>query len=203
MATRNFKTSSIKNGITVGGRTTFWDQISVFTSPTFESIATVTITSAGSVATFSSIPQTFAHLQVRAIYKESYNTGTDVDNLNFTCNGDTTASYIRHALWGTGATAYAEGYTGGTSGAIGITPRNTAGDTYGAMVLDILDYTNTNKRKVFRSLNGVDKNGSGEIRLSSGLWNKTDAITSLSFTGDSSGWQVNTTFALYGIKAAS
>lgn len=171
-------------------------------STAFDSIATVTITSAGSVATFSSIPQTYTHLQVRAISKESYNTGSDVDNLNVTCNGDTTASYIRHALWGTGALTYAEGYTAGTSGAIAITSRNTAGATYGAMVLDILDYTNTNKRKTLRSLNGCDKSGSGEMRLSSVLWNKTDAITSLSFTGDSSGWQVDTTFALYGIKGA-
>lgn len=167
----------------------------------FESIETVTVGSGGSsTVAFTSIPATYTHLQVRAIFKETYNTGTDVDNLNVRFNSDSTASYIRHSLWGTGTTAYAEGYTGGTLGAIAITPRNTSGSIYGAMVLDILDYTNTNKNKTLRCLNGVDKNGSGEIRLSSVLWNKTDAITSITFTGDSSGFQEYSSFAIYGIK---
>jgi hypothetical protein len=204
MATRNFKTSSIKNGITVGGRTTFWDQISVFSSSSFESIQTVTVGSGGQATVeFTSIPATYAHLQVRAIFKETYNTGTDVDNLNVRFNSDSTTSYIRHALVGDGASLYHEGYTGQTLGAIAITPRNTSASHYGTMVLDILDYANTNKRKTIRSHNGVDKNGSGQVRLSSVLWNKTDAITSITFTGDSSGFQQYSRFALYGIKVAS
>lgn len=169
----------------------------------YESIQTVTVGAGGiSSVDFTSIATTWTHLQVRAIFKETFNSGTSVDNLNVRFNSDSTASYIRHALWGTGATAYAEGYTGQTLGAIAITPRNPSGSYYGAMVLDILDYANTNKRKTLRSFNGVDLNGAGEMRLSSVLWNKTDAITSISFTGDSSGFQQYSSFALYGIKAA-
>ena len=169
----------------------------------YESIQTVTVGSGGtSSVDFTSIPSTYTHLQVRAIFKETFNTGTSVDNLNVRFNSDSTASYIRHALWGTGANTYHEGYIGQTLGAIAITPRNPSGSYYGAMVLDILDYANTNKRKTLRSLNGVDLNGAGEMRLSSVLWNKTDAITSITFTGDSSGFQQYSSFALYGIKVA-
>lgn len=169
----------------------------------YESIQTVTVGSGGaSSVDFTSIPSTYTHLQVRAIFKETYNTGTSVDNLNVRFNSDSTASYIRHALWGTGANTYHEGYIGQTLGAIAITPRNPSGSYYGGMVLDILDYANINKRKTLRSLNGVDLNGAGEMRLSSVLWNKTDAITSITFTGDSSGFQQYSSFALYGIKVA-
>lgn len=169
----------------------------------YQSIQTVTVGSGGSTTVdFTSIPATYSHLQVRAIFKETYNTGTSLDNLNIRFNSDTTASYIRHAFWGTGASYFAESYTGQTSGAIAITPRNPSGSYYGAMILDILDYASTNKRKTLRSFNGADLNGSGEIRFSSVLWNKTDAITSITFTGDSSGFQEYSSFALYGIKAA-
>jgi hypothetical protein len=169
----------------------------------YESISTVTVGSGGvSSVDFNSIATTWTHLQVRAIFKETYNTGTSLDNLNVRFNSDSSASYIRHAFWGTGASYYAESYTGQTLGAIAITPRNPSGSYYGAMVLDILDYANTNKKKSLKSFNGVDLNGSGEIRFSSVLWNKTDAITSISFTGDSSGFQQYSSFALYGIKVA-
>lgn len=170
----------------------------------FQSIETVTVGVGGvSSVDFTSIVSTYTHLQIRAIFKETFNTGTSVDNLNVRFNSDSTASYIRHALIGNGTTAYAEGYTGQTSGAIAITPRNPSGSYYGAMVLDILDYRNTNKTKTLRCLNGVDLSGSGDIRFSSVLWNKTEAITSMSFTGDSSGFQQYSSFALYGIKVTS
>ena len=172
-------------------------------NPVFESIQTVTVGSGGaSSVSFTSIASTWTHLQVRAVSKETYNTGSDVDNLNIRFNSDSSASYIRHALWGTGALSYGEGYTGQTLGAIAITPRNTSGSVYGGMILDILDYGNTNKRKTLRCFNGVDLNGAGEVRLSHVLWNNTSAISSITFTGDSSGFQQYSSFALYGIKVA-
>lgn len=202
MAIRRFSTSTIVNNLLRYAK--FWDQTSTWSNAPTNSyipIASYTVPSGGvSSITFGGLSQTYSHLQIRATFKETFNTGTAVDNLNIRCNGDTTASYIRHALWGTGATAYAEGYTGQTSGAIAITPRNTSGSTYGVMILDILDYTNVNKTKTLRCLNGVDLNGAGEIRLSSVLWNKTEAITSVNFFGDSSGFQEFTNFSIYGVN---
>jgi hypothetical protein len=80
---------------------------------------------------------------------------------------------------------------------------NTASDTANAFstsVLDILDYANTNKTKVIRSLDGNDTNGSGNVGLYSGMYNSTNAITSVTIAPQSGNWNQYTTFALYGIK---
>jgi hypothetical protein len=75
-----------------------------------------------------------------------------------------------------------------------------SGNSYpGAIVTDILDYANTNKYKVTRSLYGQDLNGDGNVFLSSSSWMNTSAITSIKFyTGNN--LAQNTKIALYGIK---
>jgi hypothetical protein len=65
-----------------------------------------------------------------------------------------------------------------------------------------LDYTNTNKNKVYRTLGGFDANGSGEQGLFSGLWMSTSAITSIDLITNSGSWTSSSSFALYGIKGA-
>jgi hypothetical protein len=77
---------------------------------------------------------------------------------------------------------------------------STAASVYGANVIDILDYANTNKYKTARGLGGYDTNGGGEILFSSGNWRSTAAITSITLNTDATNWTTATTFALYGIK---
>jgi hypothetical protein len=67
-------------------------------------------------------------------------------------------------------------------------------------LLIILDYANTNKYKTLRGLSGADNNGSGEIRFWSGLWQSTNAITSIKFFGNNGNWQQYSHFALYGVN---
>ena len=111
-------------------------------------------------------------------------------------NGDTTnTNYWVHALQGNGASVSASNgnansalyYSGTTSGYLG-------------SVIDILDYTNTNKKKVLRSLEGYDLNGSGIVTMVSQLWNNTAAVTSLQFSDNGSAFQIGGSYALYGIK---
>jgi hypothetical protein len=76
---------------------------------------------------------------------------------------------------------------------------------YSASIIDILDYANTNKYKTYRALTGIDKNGSGSIQLTSGVWRNTTAITSITITPQSNTSPTNqfqqySQFALYGIK---
>ena len=166
----------------------------------YESIATSTITSGSSnTITFSSIPQTYKHLQVRGIARSSSGVWSYL-----TFNSDTTqANYYAHELAGNGSAAYANAYPGGASPR-GIQLFVTYGytDVFSGITIDILDYTSTNKTKTVRCLNGWDSNGNGEIRLESGLWSATPAaITSLTLQcGSSNAYQVNSSFALYGIK---
>jgi hypothetical protein len=112
-------------------------------------------------------------------------------------NSDTANNYANHVLYGDGATAAADKET--TVGYIRVSYQ--ASDTSNAVsVVDILDYTSTNKNKTTRALSGWDANGSGVVRLDSGLWFKTpEAITSIKIY-NASNFQANSQFALYGIK---
>jgi hypothetical protein len=73
-------------------------------------------------------------------------------------------------------------------------------NTYGVIVIDILDYTNTNKYTTVRTLGGYDNNGSGAVALFSGLWLNTAAITSIQTGAFFAGDDTNSQLALYGIK---
>ena len=82
------------------------------------------------------------------------------------------------------------------------TSSSSLADSYGVNVIDILDYANTNKYKTLRVLTGIDVNGSGGyVQLSSGLWQSSSAITSITLT-NSTNYTTATQFALYGIKGA-
>ena len=149
-----------------------------------------------STITFSSIPQTYTHLQVRAFQKTN-----SAGDLNFRFNSDSGANYSRHYLYGTGSGAAESGGSASESnGYIGYNPSSTY---FQASVIDILDYTNTNKNKTVRSLLGTDANGSGYILFTSSGWFSTSAVTTLSFTqGVGNNFSQYSHFALYGIKDA-
>ena len=77
----------------------------------------------------------------------------------------------------------------------------TTANTFGPMILDILDYTNTNKYKTVRSLSGFDSNGAGKVDFFSGFYFlNTNAITQIDITGGGGTFAQYSHFALYGIK---
>jgi hypothetical protein len=164
----------------------------------YESIATVTVGGAGqSSISFTSIPSTFTHLQVRGIARRSSgNTNTIVR-----FNSDTGNNYSAHYLLGNGATASAGGEASVSRFYFDILTASAT--SYSVGVMDILDYANTNKYKTARTLAGIDLNGSGTIWLTSGSWRNTAAITTVTLSLESSAnFEQYTTFALYGIKGA-
>jgi len=168
------------------------------------SLATATLSSAASSITFTGIPQNYTHLQLRGIAR-STNAST-ADQAQLQMNGDTsTASYTFHQVAGDGASVSYEGY--GTGVIAGVTPviRFTGGNatsgTFGVTVIDILDYTDKSKYKTVRALTGYDLNGSGNIKLVSGVRISVDAINSLSITIQAGGnFAAGSSLALYGIK---
>ena len=171
----------------------------------YESIATTTATSTVGTITFSSIPATYTHLQLRLIARSN---SSNPEALILTFNNDSSGSYGfgNHRIEGDGSTVIA-GNGGGspyTAMFVGNIPATTStANTYGAGVLDILDYTNTNKNKILRGLGGFDANGSGLVTLGSGAYFKTDAINRIDL-GITSGaaFLANSQIALYGIKGA-
>ena len=167
----------------------------------YESIATTTVGSGGSATvTFSSIPATYTHLQIRGIIRQSTG-GFDQALAQF--NSDTGNNYARHNLLGNGSTPSAEAVNPTNKISIAVIPGSSqSASVFGATVVDILDYTNTNKYTTTRAFAGTDNNGSGYNWFSSGLWQNTAAITTITITPGGGNFVQYTQFALYGIKGA-
>ena len=162
-------------------------------SGAYDSIATTTVSSPVSSITFSSIPSTYTHLQVRALMLT-----TSASNIVARFNSDSGTNYAQHQLTGDGSSAAAGSQTSTGSPYFGYT--NTQP---GVMIIDILDYANTNKYKTSRILTGSDANGSGYVLLRSALWQNTNAVTQIDITvNGGANFNQYSSFALYGIKSA-
>ena len=163
----------------------------------YESIATVTVGSGGSSSiSFTSIPSTYTHLQIRAIARSGSN-----PQVNLRFNSDTGNNYTEHDIIANGSTVSAYG-----AGNIPYMPQGAVPSTtsvVGAFIIDILDYGNTNKFKTIRGLNGFDRNGGGEIGLYSNLWRSTSAVSNIEIFANVSSYSEYSSFALYGIKVAA
>jgi hypothetical protein len=168
----------------------------------YESIATATGTGSSGLITFSSIPSTYSHLQIRGIFRSSETTGTNI-YINL-INNDSGSNYTAHRTQGDGSSATAAGAANQPDIFAGRAPgTGTTTGTMGVIILDIHDYASTTKYKNLRMLSGQDSNGTyaGLISLRSGLWMNTNAINSISFDlGAGVNFSTSTTFALYGIK---
>ena len=164
-----------------------------FTS--FESIATTTVGAGGSGGIdFTSIPSTFTHLQLRYVWRSSNSAEVSI---GFNSDGNTN-NYYRHLIYasGGGIAAYAQQNANSFGGY-----QDPVANTFCGAIVDILDYTNTNKYKTVRTSWGIDTSGSGWQGLSSGLWKNTNAISSISLTvSGGSGIAQHSHFALYGIR---
>ena len=160
----------------------------------FESIASYA-PSSGSSVTFSSIPSTYKHLQIRWM---AYS-GVGV-NISLQFNGDTGNNYADHWISGDGSSASATAETSQNRMVLGTEGYST--QYRGVGIIDIIDYASTSKNKTCRSIGGLDNNGSGLMRLFSGLWMSTAAVTSITVQLAGSSFNGTNSIALYGIKGA-
>jgi hypothetical protein len=199
MGIRNLSTASIATGTK---RSKFWDQSTILSS--YESIQTVTVGSGGQASiSFTSIPSTYKHLQVRFMGRSNFSGGDRIgQEIQF--NSDTGANYARHQLYGDGAAAGAAATTSTTyisSGLSELTAATAPSNVFGVGVIDILDYQNSSKYKTVRALAGQDQNStSGRIFLASGVWLSTSAITSITLLPENGSFVQYSSFALYGVK---
>lgn len=173
----------------------------------YESIATASGTGSSNTITFSSIPSTYKHLQIRFIAKTTSTTGSDFA-LDLRFNSDTATNYPWHQLWSDGTSVQAGGFAATTR----IVLSSRIPDSYTSWanmfevgVIDIIDYASTSKNKTVRANLGKNVNLTGaqdqEIKLVSGSWQSTSAVNSISLiTSGTTNWTTSTQFALYGIK---
>jgi hypothetical protein len=187
-----------------------------FSPNSYESIQTVTVGSGGQAsATFTSIPATYTHLQIRITAQSNRGTYA-IDDIRMRLNSDTASNYSAHILVGSGtaASSYAESSTTSILTGDRNVVTSVITNTFGVGVIDILDYKSTTKAKTIRSLSGGDSNGVGassyfpSISLSSGAWYKNSSSvyeavnTILLYPEYGTLFTQYSSFALYGIKGA-
>ena len=202
-------TKLTKSGFTYGSFNKYDDFLagnSAYIPSSFESIATVTAAGGETSLSFTSIPSTYKHLQIRGIYRDTWTGGPQASNLQIQFNSDTGTNYTRHRLYGNGTSAAADGL--GTQNFIllmsaGMSSGSSNTSVYGASIIDILDYASTSKNKTLKAISGGDFNTASvnyRIALDSGLWLSTSAISTVTLKPDDVAFAAGTTYALYGIR---
>jgi hypothetical protein len=172
----------------------------------YELIQTFEAASNTSTVTFSNIPQSYKHLQIRHSIRSGQSGGAIQFRMRF--NGVTTGtSYHSHFMSGDGSSVTRDGNLSSAYLNVGWAAGAGAGtNNHGGGIIDILDYSVTNKNKTVRCLGGVPTPGGSQIGLISSFYNSTSAITEISFATITAGEfliagsQGTSRFSLYGIK---
>jgi hypothetical protein len=167
----------------------------------FESIATAYGNDSSVNITFSSIPSTYKHLQIRwsgtnigENYRQNYyvkfngSTGTPYTWQRIFTNAGTPLIIDQGQLAGAMEFGYQNGYQWSS--------------TLTGGIIDILEYASTSKSKTVRSFSGFSPATiEGNLSIASGMWISTDAITSITISAGEQ-WATGSQFALYGIKGS-
>lgn len=165
---------------------------------TYEKIAQSVVSTATATAIeFTGIPSNYDDLLI--VYSARTNRAAEVvDNINIGFNGTTTNLTARY-LVGTG-TAVVSSTSLNRFGGFATGASATA-NTFGNTQVYIPNYTgSTNKSFSVDSVSETNGTTSYQI-ISAGLWSQTAAITSISFTSNTSdSFVTNSTAVLYGIR---
>ena len=170
----------------------------------YDLLETQVLTSNASSVTFTGLGSysDYKHLQIRAVTRNARTVGGH-ERILLRFNSDTGNNYATHRLRGTGSGVSSLANSSTNKIYAGYSPRESSGSEFSANVIDILDFSSTNKNTTVRALAGFDSPSGNYIGLFSGLWNDTSAVTSITFTDDGGDdFQANTRFSLYGIKGA-
>jgi hypothetical protein len=163
---------------------------------TYEPIATTTLGSAVNNFTFSSIPATYTDLRLVIVVPTAATSGT----YGFRFNGDTADNYSHTTITGDGSTAAS--YSADTASQITIGDMVSNSGVVTFQTIDVFSYAGSTNKTVLGQ-NSSDKNGTGDVRRSVGLWRNTAAITSITVRKTTTGnFPIGTTATLYGIKNA-
>ena len=162
---------------------------------TYTPLATVTLGSSLASITFGSIPTTYRDLVLVARYQMSGTAGATM----LRANGDTGANYNVQYVVGTGSAAQAAAEFATGRARVGGSNVGTTNTMTNVIVLQLFDYSTTNKQKTFLSRYG---SANTEATAISGRWANNSAISSITLVENSGQtFQTGSTFSLYGIVA--
>lgn len=156
-------------------------------------VASVTFTSGGVWADYE-------HLQIRAVTRSAR--ASTSDGLKIQLNSDTGSNYVYHSLRGDGSSVISYDALSRTAMSFDTMPAATStASAFGGFVVDLLDFSNSNKNTTARSLGGFAGTGN-ELALGSSLWLNTAAVTSITIFAGFGNLVANSRISLYGLKAA-
>lgn len=137
----------------------------------------------------------YKHLQVRAM---TQNTGGSIASLFLQFNSDTGNNYAWHYLFTNSSSPSSAAVTSTDRMIVGNTIAGSVGSIFAPAVIDILDFSNSSKTTTVRALSGTRLGN--RLFMSSGFWNNTSAVTSLTFTDTSNNLKSGTRISIYGVK---
>jgi len=163
-----------------------------------EAIETVYLEADVASVTFSSIPATYEHLQLRCSLRVAGMSTRNSTDLQF--NSDTGSNYSLHRVHAYGTSITGAGWVSQTKlYSPYATGKDATSADYSGEVVDILDYANANKNTSCQFFSYVA--GVPDLFFSSGVWDDTSAVSSITLTGT-----LNITrgshYTLYGIKSS-
>jgi len=166
----------------------------------YDSLASITIPSGLSTITMAGIPQGYEHLQLRIMVRSDRASSETFLMCRF--NEDSSSTYSRHALRGSGTAVSTDNDVPFTGVALERIPAgNQAANYYGVLIVDILDYSHPQKNKTVNHIGGYSINGSGQVTIESNVWRSNDPIRSLTFSiGDGGNISANSKISLYGTR---
>jgi len=172
----------------------------------YELISTAYGTGSSDTITFSSIPQTYKHLQFRCVVKTTASAAARSWGIRL--NNQSGVSYRSHFLRGYGSVQTADAGGGNDDrirfddGIIGSTTGYT--NIYTGSIIDILDYSSTLKNSTTRNFGGfsVSSTEANRVFLASGMIDGTGAVSTVSFIPQGAGDNITSAsrISLYGIK---
>jgi hypothetical protein len=159
---------------------------------TYEPIATTTLGSATATISFTSISASYTDIRVVLVGSHE----TTATTLRMQVNSDTGTNYSYTELIGDGATATSS--RGTSSSRINCGNANFNNTQPSLITADWFSYAgSTNKTCLVTA--SQDRNGSGSVLRTVGLWRSTSAITSVQLFPASGNFATGTTATLYGI----
>ena len=142
----------------------------------------------------------YQHLQIRGLTRCTNASSLAGSVIRF--NGDSTSSYASHSLEGVNQALAST--NGANSSSIGFYIPGNSGNTgsFASFIVDILDPFDSTKNTTTRTSSGFTYPGNWFIvQLTSGLWNNTTPISSISFAPNQNELLSGSSFSLYGLKA--
>jgi hypothetical protein len=170
----------------------------------YESIATANGTGSSGTITFSSIPSTYKHLQLRIYAIGTAGAGGYPTQLSyFRLNSDSGGNYRTLTTYAN-ATTQVLGNGSNTNNADFLYLPGASSGIPSPAIIDIFDYSDTNKLTSLRNISGGwNSSSTGGVFATGMLWNSTATVNTITLVGDptyNGNWTTNSKFALYGIK---